>query len=103
MVKLFRYLKNYKIESILGPLGKFLEAIFELIVPIVMANIIDIGIKNSDKPYIYRMCGVLVMLGVLGLAASLTAQYFAAKAAVGFGTELRNDLFRHINTFSRDR
>ena len=100
MVKLFRYLKNYKIESILGPLGKFLEAIFELIVPIVMANIIDIGIKNSDKPYIYRMCGVLVMLGVLGLAASLTAQYFAAKAAVGFGTELRNDLFRHINTFS---
>lgn len=100
MVKLFRYLKNYKIESILGPLGKFLEAIFELIVPIVMANIIDIGIKNSDKPYIYRMCGVLVMLGVLGLAASLTAQYFAAKAAVGFGTELRNDLFCHINTFS---
>lgn len=100
MVKLFRYLKNYKIESILGPLGKFLEAIFELIVPIVMANIIDIGIKNSDKPYIYRMCGVLVMLGVLGLAASLTAQYFAAKAAVGFGTELRNDLFRHINSFS---
>lgn len=100
MVKLFRYLKNYKVESILGPLGKFLEAIFELIVPIVMANIIDIGIKNSDKPYIYRMCGVLVLLGVLGLAASLTAQYFAAKAAVGFGTELRNDLFRHINTFS---
>lgn len=100
MIKLFRYLKNYKFESILGPLGKLLEAIFELIVPIVMANIIDIGIKNTDKPYIYKMGAVLVLLGVLGLAASLTAQYFAAKASVGFGTELRTDLFKHINTFS---
>lgn len=100
MIKLFRYLKNYKLESILGPLGKLLEAIFELIVPIVMANIIDIGIKNTDKPYIYKMGAVLVLLGVLGLAASLTAQYFAAKASVGFGTELRTDLFKHINTFS---
>lgn len=100
MVKLFRYLKNYKVESVLGPLGKLLEAIFELIVPIVMADIIDIGIANGDKPYIYKMGGVLVLLGVLGLAASLTAQFFAAKASVGFGTELRNDLFRHINTLS---
>lgn len=100
MIKLFRYLKNYKLESILGPLGKLLEAIFELIVPIVMANIIDIGIKNTDKPYIYKMGAILVLLGVLGLAASLTAQYFAAKASVGFGTELRTDLFKHINTFS---
>lgn len=100
MIKLFRYLKNYKLESVLGPLFKMLEAVFELIVPIVMANIIDIGIKNADKPYIYKMGGVLVLLGVLGLAAALTAQYFAAKASVGFGTELRNDLFKHINTFS---
>jgi ATP-binding cassette subfamily B protein len=100
MLKLFRYLKNYRFESVLGPLGKLLEAIFELIVPLVMAAIIDVGIKNSDTHYIYKMGGVLVLLGVLGLAASLTAQYFAAKAAVGFGTELRNDLFKHINTFS---
>jgi ATP-binding cassette subfamily B protein len=100
MTKLFRYLKNYRVQSVLGPLGKLLEAIFELIVPIVMANIIDIGIKNRDVGYIYKMGGVLVLLGVLGLAASLTAQYFAAKASVGFGTELRTDLFRHINTLS---
>lgn len=100
MLKLFRYLKKYKTEAVLGPLGKLLEAIFELIVPIVMARIIDVGIANSDKPYIYKMAGVLLLLGVLGLASSLTAQYFAAKAAVGFGTELRRDLFAHINTFS---
>ncbi len=103
MLKLFRYLKNYKLESILGPLGKLLEAIFELIVPIVMARIIDVGIKNEDSGYIYKMCVMLVILAVLGLAVSLTAQFFAAKAAVGFGTELRRDLYKHINTLSHSQ
>ena len=100
MRKLLRYLKHYKKESIIGPLFKLLEACFELIVPLVMANIIDIGIKNQDMPYIWKMGAVLVLFGVLGLACSLTAQYFAAKAAVGFGTELRHDLFAHINSLS---
>ena len=100
MRKLLRYLRHYKKESIIGPLFKLLEACFELIVPLVMANIIDIGIKNQDMPYIWKMGVVLVLFGVLGLACSLTAQYFAAKAAVGFGTELRHDLFAHINSLS---
>ena len=100
MRKLLRYLRHYKKESIIGPLFKLLEACFELIVPLVMANIIDIGIKNQDMPYIWKMGAVLVLFGVLGLACSLTAQYFAAKAAVGFGTELRHDLFAHINSLS---
>lgn len=100
MRKLLKYLKDYKLESVMGPLFKMLEASFELFVPLVMAKIIDIGIKNQDTGYILTMGGVLVLLGVVGLACSLTAQYFSAKAAVGFGTELRNDLFRHINGFS---
>ena len=77
MRKLLRYLKHYKKESIIGPLFKLLEACFELIVPLVMANIIDIGIKNQDMPYIWKMGAVLVLFGVLGLACSLTAQYYA--------------------------
>lgn len=100
MFKLFRYLRNYKKESFIGPLFKLIEACFELAVPIVMANIIDIGIKNGDKAYIWKMGGIMVLLGFLGLACALTAQYFAAKASVGFGTALRRDLFRHINTLS---
>lgn len=100
MIKLFGYLRNYKKEAILGPLGKLLEAIFELIVPIVMARMIDVGIPNKDTAYLMKMGALLVLLGVLGLSASLTAQYFAAKAAVGFGTELRTALFKHINTLS---
>ena len=100
MLKLFRYLKNYKKESIIGPLFKLIEACFELAVPIVMANIIDVGIKNQDKPYIYKMGGVLVLLAFCGLACALTAQYFAAKASLGFGTALRRDLFKHINSLS---
>lgn len=100
MRKLLRYLKDYKLESILGPLFKMLEASFELFVPLVMAKIIDIGIKNSDTGYILKMGGVLILLGVVGLTCSLTAQYFSARAAVGFGTALRNDLFKHINKFS---
>lgn len=100
MTRLIKYLKNYKLESILGPLFKLLEASFELLVPLVMANIIDIGIKTADKAYIAKMAGIMVILGVVGLICSLTAQYFAAKAAVGFGTELRYELFKHINKLS---
>lgn len=100
MLKLFRYLKNYKLQSIFGPLFKLIEACFELAVPLVMAKIIDVGIASGDKAYILKMGGLLVFLGVLGLSCSLTAQYFAAKASLGFGTELRRDLYRHINTFS---
>ncbi len=100
MLKLFRYLKNYKLQSVLGPLFKLTEACFELIVPIVMAKIIDVGIKNEDTGYVLRMGGLLVLLGVLGLTASLTAQFFAARASLGFGTELRRELFHHINTLS---
>lgn len=94
------YLKDYKKESIIGPLFKLLEATFELIVPVIMAHIIDIGIKNQDTLYIWKMGAVLVIFGILGLACSLLAQYFAAKAAVGFGTALRHDLFWHIENLS---
>lgn len=97
MFKLLKYLKEYKKESIIGPLFKLLEASFELIVPLVMASIIDIGIKNRDIAHILKMGAVMVFFGVLGLACSLTAQYFAAKAAVGFGTNLRKQLFAHIS------
>lgn len=100
MIKLIKYLRHYKKESIIGPLFKLLEACFELIVPLIMARIIDVGIQNRDLPYILKMVSVLVSFGVLGLACSLTAQYFAAKAAVGFGTELRHDLFLHIEGLS---
>ena len=100
MKKLLKYLKDYKLESVMGPLFKMLEASFELFVPLVMANIIDTGIKNADLPYIWKMCGMLILLAAIGLTCSLTAQYFSAKAAVGFGTALRNDLFRHINSLS---
>ena len=100
MFKLIKYLKGYVLQSIIAPLFKFLEASFELIVPLVMASIIDIGVKNDDEGYIYGMGLVLVLLGVLGLAASITAQYFAAKASMGFGTALRHDFYRHLNTLS---
>ena len=100
MRNLMKYFKDYKLESILGPLFKLLEAGFELFVPLVMAQIIDVGIKNRDMGYILGRGGILVLLGVVGLACSLTAQYFSAKAAVGIGTRLRNDLFRHINSLS---
>lgn len=100
MKKLLKYLNNYKLESVLGPLFKLLEASFELMVPLVMARIIDVGIKNQDLPFVLRMGGVLVLLGIIGLTCSITAQYFAAKAANGFGAALRNDLFAHINRLS---
>ena len=100
MLKLIRYLRHYKKESIIGPLFKLLEACFELLIPLVVSSIVDVGIQNQDIPYIMRMCVVMVAFGLLGLACSLTAQYFAAKAATGFGTELRADLFAHINRLS---
>ena len=100
MKKLLKYLKDYKIESIMGPLFKLLEACFELLVPLVMAKVIDVGIKSFDIPFIFKMGGLLVLLGIIGLVCSITAQYFAAKAAAGFGTALRNDLFAHINRLS---
>ena len=100
MKSLLKYLKHYKKESILGPLFKMLEASFELLIPIVMANIIDIGIKNRDMGYVLKMGGVMAALGLIGLICSLTAQFFAAKAAVGFGTALRHDMFVHIQKFS---
>lgn len=100
MKELLKYLRHYIKESILAPLFKMLEASFELFVPLVMAAIIDTGIKNSDKPYIFKMAMVLVGLAIVGFISALTAQYFAAKASVGFGKELRGDLCRHINTLS---
>lgn len=100
MFKLIPYLRHYKKESVIGPLFKLLEACFELLIPIVVSKIVDVGIKNGDIPYIMRMCGIMIAFGILGLACSLTAQYFAAKAAAGFGTELRRDLFAHVNRLS---
>ncbi|MBD5117484.1 MAG: ABC transporter ATP-binding protein [Ruminococcaceae bacterium] len=100
MFKLLKYLKGYIPQSIIAPLFKFLEASFELAVPIVMASIIDTGVKNNDEGYIYKMGLVLVLLGIFGLAAAITAQYFAAKAALGFGTALRRDFYKHLNTLS---
>ena len=96
MKKLLVYLRDYKKECIFAPLFKLLEASFELIVPLVMAAIIDHGIAVSDRPYIFKMGGVLVLLALIGLTCSITAQYFAAKAAVGVATKLRHSLFSHI-------
>lgn len=100
MKRLMMYLKDYKKESILAPLLKLLEAFFELMVPLVMANIIDYGISNRNMGYIGKMGLVLLLLGVVGLASSITAQFFAAKAAVGFSTKLRQALFDHIEDLS---
>ena len=100
MKSLLVYLKDYKKETILAPLFKLLEASFELVVPLVMAAVIDVGIENRDKPYIIQMCLVLIALGVIGLVCSITAQYFSAKAAAGFATGLRHELFWHIQNFT---
>lgn len=100
MKSLLKYLKDYKKETILAPLFKMLEASFELFVPLVMAAIIDTGIANGDKGYIIKMGGILVALAVIGLTCSVTAQYFSAKAAVGFATKLRHALFSHIQSLS---
>ena len=100
MKQLLAYLKNYKKECVFAPLFKMLEAIFELLVPLVMAAVIDKGIANHDIPYIVKMCLVMVFLGIIGLISSVTAQYFAAKAATGFGTGVRHALFSHIQRLS---
>ena len=100
MKKLLVYLRNYKKECVLAPLFKMLEASFELLVPLVMARIMDVGIAGNDMPYIWKMAGILLLLAVIGLTCSLTAQYFAAKAAVGFSTELKHALFGHIQKLS---
>ena len=100
MKKLLRYMGAYKLESVLGPLFKLLEATFELIVPLVVASIIDIGIEGQNRPHIWRMCLILVALALIGLVCSITAQFFAAKASVGFATKLRHILFAHVQTLS---
>ncbi len=100
MKKLLVYLKDYKKESVLGPLFKLLEASFELIVPLVVASMIDVGIAGHDRGYILKMCLIMAALGLIGLTCSVTAQYFAAKAAVGFATKLRHGLFAHIQSLS---
>lgn len=100
MKKILEFLKDYKKESVIAPLFKMLEAIFELIVPLVVAQIIDIGIASSDKGYIFSRCGILILLAVIGLVCAISAQYFAAKAAVGFATQLRSALFSHIQKLS---
>ena len=100
MKKLLTYLKNYRKELVLGPFFKLLEAVFELIIPVVMAKIIDNGIANRDSAYVWKLSGVIVLLGVCGLGFALTCQYLAAKCAYGFGTELRTALYKHINTLS---
>ena len=100
MKKLWSYMKEYRRECVLGPLFKLLEASFELLVPLVMAAVIDTGIKNADRDYVIRMCLVLVGLGVVGLCCSLTAQFFAAKASVGFAAKLRAALFGRVQSLS---
>ena len=102
MIKLLKLMKGYRTEAIAAPFFKVLEAIFELMIPLVVANIIDIGIENSDKPYILKMCGLMILLGLIGFACTLCAQYFAAKAAVGFSANIRSAIFGHAQklTFS---
>lgn len=100
MRKLLRFLKPYRAESVLGPLFKMLEALFELFIPLVVADIVDVGIKNGDSAYIWQRCGVMILLGVIGLICSITAQYFSAKAAVGMATGLRRALFAKIGRLS---
>jgi ABC-type multidrug transport system fused ATPase/permease subunit len=102
LIKLLKLMKGYRTEAIAAPFFKVLEAIFELMIPLVVANIIDIGIENSDKPYILKMCGLMILLGLIGFACTLCAQYFAAKAAVGFSANIRSAIFGHAQklTFS---
>ena len=100
MQKLLKFLKPYRLELIIGPCFKLLEAIFELIVPVVMAKIIDNGIANQDENYIFRMCGLIVILGICGLSFALTCQYFAARCAFRYGADLRKALYEHINSLS---
>ena len=103
MKKLLKYLKGYYIQSVLAPTFKMLEAIFELLVPLAVAAIIDKGINatpSPDKGTVFAMCGVMVALGVIGLVSAICAQFFAARAAVGVATRVRSALFSHIQSFS---
>ena len=100
MKKVLPYLGSYKKESVCAPLFKMLEAMFELFVPLGMAKIIDVGIQNKDQGYIVQMCLLMAALGLIGLVCSITAQYFSARAAVGFATALRRALFSHIQSLS---
>ncbi len=100
MKEIFKYLEQYKKESILGPLFKLLEACFELVIPLVVAQIIDVGIRNRDISYVVKMIGIMALLYLIGLACSITAQYFAAKAATAYGTQVRHKLFKHIQSLS---
>ncbi len=100
MIKLLKYLKDYKTESVLGPLFKLLEALFELFVPLVIVKLIDIGIANQDRAYIAKSVGLLALLALIGLTFSIIAQYFAAKASVGFAKKIRCALYAHVQTFS---
>lgn len=100
MIKLLKYLKDYKTESVLGPLFKLLEALFELFVPLVIVKLIDVGIANQDRAYIAKSVGLLALLALIGLTFSVIAQYFAAKASVGFAKKIRRALYAHVQTFS---
>ena len=100
MRRLLYFMRDYRKESILGPLFKLLEASLELLVPLVVADIIDVGIENGDASYVLGRGGILILLGLTGLVSSITAQYFAAKAAVGCCTQMRGALFAHLNRFS---
>lgn len=100
MIKLLKYLKDYKTESVLGPLFKLLEALFELFVPLVIVKLIDVGIANQDRAYIAKSVGILALLALIGLTFSIIAQYFAAKASVGFAKKIRRALYAHVQTFS---
>ena len=99
MKRLLHYLKAHPVITVMAPLFKMLEATFELLVPLVVAQIIDTGIAGNNGPYLWKMGGLLIVLGVVGFAFSLTAQYFAAKSAVSAGMAMRSDLFAHLNTF----
>ncbi|WP_307866077.1 ABC transporter transmembrane domain-containing protein, partial [Lactobacillus nasalidis] len=100
MKYVFRYLRDFRKESILAPLFKLLEALFDLLVPLVVARIIDYGIKEKNQPYVFQQVGLLVILALLGISASITAQWFAAKASVGVATQLRQATFDKVENFS---
>ena len=96
MKKILKYMRGYGKECVLGPLFKLLEASFELMIPLVVARIVDVGIANGDRAYVIKMCLVMAALGVVGLISSVTAQYFAARAAVGFAARLRHAVMEHL-------
>ncbi|MBE6665265.1 MAG: ABC transporter ATP-binding protein [Ruminococcaceae bacterium] len=100
MIKLLKHMKGYRAAAISAPFFKVLEALFELMIPLVVASIIDVGIKNSDRPYVFKMCGLMILLGLIGFTCTLFAQYFAARAAVGFSANIRSAVFKHAQKLS---